>query len=157
MDGMVYTIKKPLDKYNAYQKHVAEFVRKIGGAGTIHGCIVDIDFYNHIYVNPFDLTVSGYYALDMIRKTVYPSIPALLEEQCPQLYTQYMLLLKGDSEFPLALIQRSDIASQPQEYLSTDIYAASREIKKMQKLFSNILCYWNETPGQPFGQLGLTE
>ena len=31
---------------------------------------------------------------------------------------------------------------QPQEYLETDIYKASREIKKMQKLNSNVLTTW---------------
>ena len=157
MEGMISAIKKPLDKYNACQKQVAELVKRIGGDGTIHGCIVDIDFCNHIYVNPFDLTITGYYALNMIRKTVYPSIAALLEEQCPKLYTRYMLLLKGDTEFPLVLRQRADIKGKPQEYLSTDIYSASREIKKMQKLFSNILSYWNEVPEQPLALLGLTE
>lgn len=30
----------------------------------------------------------------------------------------------------------------PQIYLDTDIYKASKEIKKMQKLSSNILSFW---------------
>jgi hypothetical protein len=30
----------------------------------------------------------------------------------------------------------------PQEYLKTDIYKVSREIKKMQKLNSNVLTTW---------------
>ncbi len=92
----------------------------------------------------------------MIRKTVYPSIPALLEEQCPELYSKYLLLLKGDSEFPLVIRQATDVKTNPQVYLSTDIYTASREIKKMQKLYSNILSFWIETPQQPFAQIDRT-
>lgn len=32
-----------------------------------------------------------------------------------------------------------------QEYLETDIYRASREMKKMQKLSSNVLTVWYDT------------
>ncbi len=156
MDSMITATKTPLDKYSACQKQIADLVKRIGGTGKIHGCIVDIDFCNHIYINPLDLTITGYSALDMIRKTVYPSIPALLEEQCPELYSKYLLLLKGDSEFPLVIRQATDVKTNPQVYLSTDIYTASREIKKMQKLYSNILSFWIETPQQPFAQIDRT-
>lgn len=54
------------------------------------------------------------------------------------------LLLKGNSENPLALKQQTNITVLPQTYLDTDIYKASREIKKMQKLSSNILTSWYE-------------
>ena len=156
MDTMISTIKTPLDKYSAFQKRIADMVKRIGGIGTIHGSIIDIDFYNHIYVNPFDLSVTGYWALDIINKIVYPSIPALLEENCPQIFGEYVRLFDGDKENPLALKQQTDIALLPQIYLDTDIYKASREIKKMQKLSSNILSSWyeNAIPKKP--QIELT-
>lgn len=41
--------------------------------------------------------------------------------------------------------KRNEVILQPQKYLGTDIYRASREIKKMQKLTtSNILTVWYE-------------
>ena len=119
-------------------------VKQIGGIGTIHGSIVDIDFYNHIYVNPFDLSITGYWASDITNKIIYPSIPALLEKNCPVMFGEYVKLLKGNSENPLALKQQTNITVLPQTYLDTDIYKASREIKKMQKLSSNILTSWYE-------------
>ena len=144
MEAMISTIKAPLDKFTSYQNHIADMVKKIGGIGTIHGSIVDIDFYNHIYVNPVDLSITGYWASDIINKTVYPSIPALLEKNCPTIFGEYVKLLKGNGENPLAPKQQANIEILPQIYLDTDIYKASREIKKMQKLSSNILSSWYE-------------
>ena len=144
MDTMISVIKTPFDKFTSFQKRIADIVKQIGGIGTIHGSIVDIDFYNHIYVNPFDLSITGYWASDIINKIVYPSIPALLEKNCPVMFGEYVKLLKGNSENPLALKQQTNITVLPQTYLDTDIYKASREIKKMQKLSSNILTSWYE-------------
>lgn len=144
MDSMISTIKTPLDEFTSFQKRIADMVKRIGGVGTIHGSIIDIDFYNHIYVNPFDLSITGYWASDMINKIVYPSIPTLLEKNCPTIFGEYVKLLKGNSENPLALKQQTNITILPQIYLDTDIYKASREIKKMQKLSSNILSSWYE-------------
>lgn len=144
MDTMISTIKTPLDKFTMFQKRIADMVKRIGGDGTIHGCIIDIDFCNHIYVNPVDLSVTGYWASNIINKIVYPSIPALLEKNCPAIFEKYVKLLKGNSENPLVQKRQTNVAVLPQMYLDTDIYKASREIKKMQKLHSNILSSWYE-------------
>lgn len=144
MEAMISIIKTPLDKFTDFQKHIADTVKRIGGAGTIHGSIIDIDFYNHIYVNPIDWSVTGYWAADIINKYIYPSIPALIEKNCPEIFSNYVKLLKGRNDNPLVLQQQTDVKLLPQEYLNTDIYKASREIKKMQKLNSNILSSWYE-------------
>ena len=156
MDAMISTIKTPLDKFTSLQKYVADIIKRIGGIGTIHGSIIDIDFYNHIYVNPVDLSMTGYWASDMINKIVYSSIPVLLEENCPAIYGEYVKLLKGNDENLLALKQQTNIAMLPQIYLDTDIYKASREIKKMQKLSSNILSSWYEDTLHKKTQIELT-
>ena len=144
MDGVIATIKTPLDKYTSIQEKIAAEIRKIGGEGKIHGCIIDIDWYNHVYVNPVDMKITAYWASDIINKEVYPDVPALLEKECPSMYVKYKKLLKGSSE-NLQTISKGtgqNIAVLPQIYLDTDIYKASREIKKMQKLSSNILSVW---------------
>ena len=156
MDAMISTINTPIDKFTSFQKHIADMVKRIGGVGRIHGSIIDIDFYNHIYVNPGDLSMTGYWASDIINKIVYPSIPALLEKNCPAIFGEYVKLLKGNSENPLALKQQTNVAILPQMYLDTDIYKASREIKKMQKLSSNTLSSWYEEPLNKRLQIELT-
>lgn len=146
MDQMIATIKPPMDKYTAFQEKVAGTIQKIGGYGRIHGCIIDINFFNHVYVNPIDLTVTGYWASDVVQKVVYPNIPSLLKEQCPQLYTNYQKLIEGKRTDPLMAKQKeTQLAMVPQLYLDTDIYKASREISKMQRLGCRILTIWNET------------
>ena len=118
-------------------------IKKIGGSGRIHGCIIDIDYYNHVYVNPIDMTVRSYWAFDTINKLIFPNVPALLKAECPTLYDNYLKLTEGEEYNPLMVRQTNDeITLLPQEYLETDIYNVSREIKKMQKLNSNILTTW---------------
>lgn len=146
MDAIISRIQSPLDKYTGFQERIAKEIKQIGGNGRIHGCIIDIDFLNHIYVNPIDLTVVSYWASDMMNKLVYPTIPALLEERCPSIYREYSKQINSNSE-KLPILRENgntSIEKRPQAYLDTDIYKASREIKKMQKLNSNILSVWVE-------------
>lgn len=150
MDAEIAFIKSPLGNFQAIQKKVSDSIKAIGGSGHIHGAIVDIDFYNHIYVNPNDLTITPYLAMDMIEKYVYSSVPALLEANCPMLYANYNKALAGESKKVVAIRGSggNELATKPKLYLSTDIYAASRELKKMQKLNSNILSAWYDNiPG----------
>ena len=144
MDEMISIIKAPLDSFTAYQNKIAAAIKQIGGSGKIHGCIIDIDFFNHIYVNPISEDITGYWASDIIHKIPYPSVPTLLENKCPELFENYMKQLKSGSENLFAISQQHDIAVLPKVYLDTDIYKASREIKKMQKISTNILDFWNE-------------
>ena len=89
------------------------------------------------------MSVTGYWASDIVNKTVYSSIPALLEKNCPALYSKYVKLLDGNDKNLIVPRQQIDGAVLSR-YLDTDIYKASREIKKMQKLHSNILTSWYE-------------
>ena len=152
---MISIIKKPLDKFSTFQRQISDIIKKIGGSGTIHGCIIDIDFYNHIYVNPIDLSITGYCATDIINKIIYPSIPSLLENNCPIMFNEYIKLLEDCDKNSLVLKQKSNITSLPQIYLDTNIYKASREIKKMQRLNSNILSFWYENIDSKFAKINM--
>jgi hypothetical protein len=142
MDRMVAAINTPLAKYTGIQRQIASYIKVIGGEGRIHGCIIDIDELNHVYVNPFDLTVTGYFAWDIINKKAYPSIPSLLEKHCHELYVNYNKLLSTEEKNAIAVLNNRNIPEEGQVYLDTSMYKASREIKKMQRLNSNILGAW---------------
>ena len=148
MDEVIDFIQQPLTKYTDFQRRIAKEIQKIGGSGKIHGCIIDIDWFNHIYVNPVDSSITPYFALDIINKTVYKDVISLLKDSCPSLYTNYKKMLKTKKDGLLLLGENNNKELQvlPQEYLSTDIYKASREIKKMQRLNDNILSTWIENP-----------
>lgn len=145
MDSQIALNKEPLEKYTKYQEVIANQVKEIGGSGTIHGSIIDIDFFNHIYVNPFDGTLSAYYAFDIIDKFIFANIPSLLKANCPALYKNYQKRL-GNAESNALIVkgQSTEIILKPTYYPSTDIYKASREIKKMQKLNNGILTVWHD-------------
>lgn len=146
MQEVISYIKSPLNKYTEIQKTLSSQIKKIGGTGKIHGCIIDIDWYNHIYVNPVDLTITAYWASDIINKNIYNDIQSLLKEQCPEIYSNYLKLIKENKNSLLVLQEnnKQELGILPQKYLNTDIYMVSREIKKMQKLELNILSSWYE-------------
>lgn len=150
MEAVIARIRRPLDQFTDVQQQIANVIQRIGGSGEIHGAIIDIDDYNHIYLNPTDGTITGYCAADMIYKGIFPSVPKLLEATCPELYANYMEMLSRGSQTDIALLGSASADSDipVQLYLDTDIYKASRVIKKMQRLYSNILSTWSE-PTQP--------
>ena len=145
MDRVIKIIKEPLDKYTRYQEKIAEKIKKIGGSGNIHGCIIDIDFFNHVYINPNDMKITGYRASDMVNKIVYPNVVALLKAECPVLYSNYVKIIEEDKNNLLVPdIKHNEVSELPLKYLETDIYRVSREVKKMQRINDNILTAWYE-------------
>lgn len=149
MDEVIAYIRGPLDKYMEIMEFISDEIKRLGGLGTIHGCIIDIDWYNHVYVNPVDFKVTGYWALNIIEKYVYPDVPSLLEAECPELYGNYLKLIEQNNNSSLVpVVEKNEIGVLPEEYLDTDIYKVSRELKKMQKLRTNILSSWYEKPNQ---------
>ena len=144
MDEIISYIKTPLDDFSSYQKQIADEIKAIGGSGNIHGAIIDIDLFNHIYVNPIDLKITAYWASDIINKKIYADTPTLLQNNCPNLYLNYLKQLENKSVTTIASLKSSSIVKVQQFYLDTDIYRASGEIKKMQRLNSNILSIWIE-------------
>ena len=146
MDHVISLIKSPLDAYTNIQEQIADEVRKLGGTGRIHGCIIDLDFFNHIYLNPLDMKITGYSALNIINKKVYPNILSLLKNECPMMYANYQRYIKDPDNKSLMIANKPAVSNSTMShiYLDTDIYRASREIKKMQKLHSNILSTWHD-------------
>lgn len=148
MDKIIARITSPFKNYTNYQNQIAHMIKQIGGEGTIHGCIIDIDFHNHIYVNPFDGTLTAYWASDVVHKLVFPSTPALLKANHPKLYDNLVQLLNSTTEDVTLLAASSTEHEQPEWYLDTDIYRASRQIRKMQRLDYRILSTWFDETSQ---------
>lgn len=145
MDAVIGMVVEPITKYEAHMRGLSEAVCKMGGSGRIHGCIVDLTYYEHIFVNPFDGSMLFYSAEDMVQKWIYKSVPALLKAKCPDLYKRYMLMSKEQGASALAVVRdpKSDIVTRNGEYYpDTDMYRVNRVVYKMQKLKSGILTVW---------------
>ena len=57
--------------------------------GRVHGCIVDLDYSNHIFLNPYDGTITPYSALSMSEKYVYNSVERLIADKRPEMLAGY--------------------------------------------------------------------
>lgn len=79
MEDYIRRIVEIYAKYYKSLQKLSEEIMNIGGSGKMHGCIVDIDYYNHAYLNPIDGKITWYFAEDTISKWAYHSLPALLE------------------------------------------------------------------------------
>ncbi|MBQ7653071.1 MAG: hypothetical protein IJS93_01720 [Clostridia bacterium] len=134
LPNYVDAIKLYLAEYYETQKKYAEFVKEFGGQGTIHGCIIDIDFYNHIYMNPIDGKIIPYYAYDIIDKVVFKDIKSLLKNKCPSLYVSYKKCVSSTNKEQLLRMEGKDNKNdtETKEYYDTDIYRISRIIKSLQ-------------------------
>ncbi len=144
MDLYVKAVKSVFKNYWETQEIISKEIRTIGGEGTIHGCIIDIDYYNHAYLNPADGKLTFYYATSITDKYVYESIEALLQDQMEkstnkweksryiQMKKNYQKQIskKGDLE--------QDISRTPPIFVgSTDMYRVSRIIKRLQHVTDN--------------------
>ena len=140
-------IKGFLKGYEDLQDRVSAEVKRIGGEGRIHGCIVDINYYNHIYVNPLDGSLTPYYATSMTDKDVYENVPSLLHERCPQLYEK-MIGMTGPEEKAGSLILLNGnqvVSTNTTKVYNTNMYRFSRLMKNLQFVTrSNIIRNWND-------------
>lgn len=142
------------DGFNKYINEVSKTVKKLGGNGKIHGCIVDIDeVFNKIYVNPFDGKITPYTAPELFsgKRTIFGNIEQLLidtphdTDETKRMRTKY---LSNSKDYPLMLANnvsniRIDTYSDTEDFILA--YKTSRKFKKIQSLFEDgILKEWDE-------------
>lgn len=89
---MVETV--PFSSYMSAIGTIAEEVRAFGGEGKAHGCIVDIDFINHVYLDPLTGRLKFYFATSINDRIEYEHLDALLRRHAPQLLVSYETLLR---------------------------------------------------------------
>lgn len=141
------SIKCFLSKYGDFQKKVSSEVKRIGGDGRIHGCIVDIDFFNHLYLNPLDGSIIPYYALSMVDKYVYPNYQSLLKYKCPELYKKYEELTTTESINNSLIPYNPDdqTSNKTKPVYSTEMYKISRILNGLQYTTKyNIVRIWSD-------------
>ncbi|MCI6017881.1 MAG: hypothetical protein MRZ59_03400 [Clostridiales bacterium] len=139
-----YTKKDCLNFNGWYEQNGHQF--KL--SGKIHGCIVDIDWSNHIYVNPYDGTVVPYNALSKYDKNVYKNTRSLLSAQRPEMLPSFDILIEQiQSDSTALLVQNKNMVNTllvPQDdIISTefvkvyeyDMYGISNKIKPLQNIY----------------------
>jgi calcineurin-like phosphoesterase family protein len=139
-------IKAFIKKYSDFQRQVALAVKGFGGDGKIHGAIVDIDYYDHVYVNPLDMKLTPYFALNMVDKLVYPDVGSLLFAQSKELYRNFIGQSNAESVLLLGMPHGISKRIRPKKVFDTSMYKASRILKSLQYTSGfNVVRTWNET------------
>ena len=72
-------MKSAFQGYEKYLESISKEIRQLGGSGRIHGCIVDVDNFNHIYVNPYDGKITCYFAKDIMSRKVFSGFVEMIE------------------------------------------------------------------------------
>ena len=145
---MVNTYLTILTPYRSAQERIAKAVRSFGGGGTIHGYIVDIDFYNHIMLNPIDGKITFYYSPYFGLVQEYNTIYELLSARKPELLEQSLKqakLIEGNDdsmvftkEVPKSGYVQVDIKNSP--------YIGSMKMNQLQRLFdAKVLRDWDDS------------
>lgn len=145
---MISSYMRLLSPYRKAQEQIAEAVRSFGGDGTIHGCIIDVDFFNHVMLNPSDGTVTYYTSPAFGLVKPYGSMIELLHENNTLLEREYKrhLKLPGAPFCDILTKSQLDITDEMMQIdIKNSVYAVSNRMNQLQRLFDKkILRDWND-------------
>lgn len=141
LESYVKSIQSALNSYFNFQKEVSKEIKKIGGYGTIHGCIVDIDKYNHIYVEPLHNNLIYYFATNIKNVQEYSNLKKLLKNNNKLLYDNLKKLKKNSNKESYILTNSLNKCNNNFD----NLYKISRIMKQLKCTFDiNIVKVWND-------------
>lgn len=136
------------------QEKISEELKDLGLSGTIHGTIVDIDFYHHIMVNPLDGTIVFYYSPyfglvqnldtfeDVIKSLEDKNSSLLVDKEKYQhkIQTGNCLLSQITTNYLIADYREDNSPVERENPLQTvsrceGAYGISRKVNPLQRLF----------------------
>lgn len=141
------SVESYIGSFNSYLEEISMYIRKIGGSGIIHGCIVDIDTFNHVYVDPITKKLINYNASSIKDKYIYKNFSSLLKNNNGYLYDKYNRELKrSDTGTSLMEIKGNmSISDEYEHNEDTEMYRISRLFKSLQYITSHkIIRLWND-------------
>lgn len=135
--------------YRRVQEQISNELKQMGFDGTIHGCIIDVDYFFHILLDPLDGKLTYYYSPFFGAVKTFNSFKQLVCDLKKNESFEFKTnLINGSSEF--LLLQPTEIIEKNVENImfvdrKNSIYALSAKINQIQRLFNyNILRVWNE-------------
>lgn len=136
------------------QEQISKELKSLGFSGTIHGCIVDIDFYHHIMLNPLDGTMTYYYSStfglaqslstfdDVIKSIKNKDVGFLATNRDYNLLLQQFKKMKKDncligksSESYLLETSTNEEVKEQVVSRTEGMYGISRRINPLQRIF----------------------
>lgn len=139
------------EHFSAYYdslKTISSAIQRLGGSGNIHGAIVDVDFFNHVYLNPVDGTLTCYTATSMSDKFVHNNVLSFLKAARPDMYNKYLAMTNQDADGEARSMAFADGSANSEFGIlvsDTSIYGPSRKLRGYQYLLENgIIRVWDE-------------
>lgn len=142
-----------VDQYlKDYHKAISQLSREVitlGGWGTIHGCIVDISYTHHLFLNPYDGQISAYEAADIVDKVFYKNPISLIEQLSKRGMLKKVSEEKGIPallpETSMILSSGLDISTEVEWIPDTWQYEMSRKMMNLQRIKTHkVIREWNE-------------
>lgn len=143
------------EKYKSFNEWYEESGKNIRFDGKVHGCIVDLDFFNHIYLNPNDGTIASYSAVSMYDKNVYKNLPSLIAAQRPEMLPGYKEIVKNNKNSLLVydrdkknelIVIDEDLNEEFEKVYSYDMYSISNRIKALQTIYDHgLVSVWYDS------------
>ena len=138
---------------------ISGFVKDIAPedvSAKVHGCIVDLDYFNHIYLNPLDGTITPYSAESKFKREPYKNLASLISRQMPHLLSALKekqladpnALALTEASTPSALIALTDdeVTECSEIVYDTDMYVVSNKLKELQLIYDyHLIAVWYDT------------
>lgn len=169
--GFLRSLDKPIKYYydnlpaygnavlNTFAKYwnaifsIGEYVKLFNGQNQarVHGCIVDIDYFNHIYLNP-NGSITPYFARSMYSRIEYKNLSELLTEHAPYMLSSYNSHISAapntlvSSSHQGELISISDPTLRSVLSYNTSIYDISNRLKILQLVHDyHLIAIWHDS------------
>ncbi|MCH5189162.1 MAG: metallophosphoesterase [Oscillospiraceae bacterium] len=134
-----------LEPYRAAQEKISSAIKSFGGSGRIHGAIIDVDFFNHVSLNPFDKKITYYFSPMFGIIQEYNDLAGLLDANCPELVESYRKHLCSSQELSTLSNNINIMSDMIRIDVKNSIYPFSNRMNQLQRLFTkHILRDWNE-------------
>ncbi|MFI3329788.1 MAG: metallophosphoesterase [bacterium] len=145
MDVISDLLKESSMDYRTLQEAVSSVLKQLNFSGRIHGCIVDIDFFNHIFIDPIEWDLRIYFAFDVSSRRYYSGFEKFLEVNYQGRLSEYLeLKTKGISLERNDLCKNEDMLVKPT--LDINMYKNSLIMNKIQSVTEmGILKIWDDS------------
>ncbi|WP_322290559.1 metallophosphoesterase [Paratractidigestivibacter sp.] len=158
MGEYVSRVRKAFAPYQECLKRISNEIRSFGGTGKIHGCIVDIDFWTHIYLDPYTGKATPYFAESTSSRSEFSSVKALLSqaaqewecfeplsERHKQLLARYSELEAAGKMNLLGLNKANELVIVDGDVLDRSMYEPSRIMRSIQYVFDDgVIRIWRD-------------
>ena len=152
LDTYASSLSIAISDYRKQLKKLSNEVISIGGSGKIHGCIVDIDWFNHLFFNPVNGHISAYSADSIVKKEFYENPLSLITAEFGNGFLKHLAQPKNDNVLGLPddslLLRSGTTISNVREYVpdTWHYYSLSRKMLDLDRIITHkTVRIWDES------------